>query len=177
MIYLLLGGALLCFRLLGALGVRRFASWSVSAAHALAVMLVVTASAHFVPASVTVMPDHADLVRMVPPIVPFADAMVYLTGVLELLGAAGLVVTTTRWVAGVGLVALFVLLLPANIYASIADVPFHGGEPTPLWLRIPEQALYVGIAVWVVRSSNGAAARRLLHRPRTGPAWPVSASR
>ena len=64
MLELVLASALLSFRLLGALGVRRFASWPASAAHALAVMLVVTASAHFVPASVTVMPNHADLVRM-----------------------------------------------------------------------------------------------------------------
>ncbi|GAA4605676.1 hypothetical protein GCM10023195_19900 [Actinoallomurus liliacearum] len=177
MVYLVLGGSLLGFRLLGALGVRRFASWSVSAAHALAVMLVVTASAHFVPASVTVMPNHGDMVRMVPPFVPFADAMVYLTGVLELLGAAGLVVAATRWAAGIGLAALFVLLLPANIYASVAHVPFHGGEATPLWQRIPEQALYVAVAVWVVRASDGAAARRLTRRLRVGPARPASVSR
>ena len=88
--------ALLGLRALGALGNGRFASWPASAAHALAIMLVMTASAHFVPASVTVMPNHADLVRMVPPIVPFADAVVYATGVLEILGAAGLVITATR---------------------------------------------------------------------------------
>ncbi|MEU8245222.1 hypothetical protein [Nonomuraea sp. NPDC048916] len=97
--------ALLGFRALGALGVGRFASWPASAAHALAVMLVMTASAHFVPESVTVMPNHADLVRMVPPVVPFAGAMVYLTGVLELLGAAGLVLVRTRRAAGMGLAA------------------------------------------------------------------------
>ena len=88
---LVLIAATLVFRGLGALGVRRFASWPVSAAHGMAVMLVMTASAHFVPASVTVMPNHADMVRIVPPFLPYADALVYLTGVLELLGALGLV--------------------------------------------------------------------------------------
>ncbi|MGH3371549.1 MAG: DoxX family protein, partial [Nocardioidaceae bacterium] len=102
--------ALGVFRLSGALGVRRFATWPASAAHALAVMLVLTGTVHFVPESVTVMPDRGDLVRMVPPFVPFADAMVYLTGVLELLGAVGLVVSATRWAAGIGLAALYVLL-------------------------------------------------------------------
>ncbi|GAA4226800.1 hypothetical protein GCM10023075_28180 [Streptosporangium album] len=34
----------------------------------MAVMVVMAASAHFVPASVTVMPNHAGPVRMVPPI-------------------------------------------------------------------------------------------------------------
>ena len=86
---------------------------------------------------------------MVPPFLPFADALVYLTGVLELLGAAGLVLAATRWPAGYALAALFVTLLPANIYAAVADVPFAGGEATPLWQRIPEQILYIAVALWV----------------------------
>jgi hypothetical protein len=54
MIPIVLVLATLGFRALGALGVRRFARWPVSAAHGMAVMLLFTASAHFVPASVTV---------------------------------------------------------------------------------------------------------------------------
>jgi uncharacterized membrane protein len=153
MIPLVLVLATLVFRALGALGVRRFASWPVSAAHGMAVMLPLTASAHFVPADVTVMPNHADMVRMVPPFLPFADALVYITGVLEVLGAAGLVLTATRRYAGYALAALFVALIPANIYAAVADVPFAGGEATPLWQRIPEQILYIGVALWVAQSS------------------------
>lgn len=153
MIPLVLVLATLVFRALGALGVRRFASWPVSAAHGLAVMLPLTATAHFVPADVTVMPNHADMVRMVPPFLPFADALVYITGVFELLGAAGLVLTATRRYAGYALAALFVALIPANIYAAVADVPFAGGEATPLWQRIPEQILYIGVALWVAQSS------------------------
>jgi uncharacterized membrane protein len=99
------------------------------------------------------MPNHADMVRMVPPFLPFADALVYITGVLEVLGAAGLVLTATRRYAGYALAALFVALIPANIYAAVADVPFAGGEATPLWQRIPEQILYIGVALWVAQSS------------------------
>ncbi|WP_250562417.1 DoxX family protein [Sphaerisporangium fuscum] len=151
---IMLAVALLGFRVLGAFGVRRFATWSACAAHAMAVMLLATGSAHFVPAGVTVMPNHADLVAMVPPFVPFPDAMVYLTGVLELLGAAGLVLAATRWAAGFALTALFVLLLPANIYAALAEIPFHGGPATPLWVRIPEQILYITVALWATRSAD-----------------------
>lgn len=154
--------ATLAFRALGALGVRRFASWPVSAAHGMAVMLLFTASAHFVPASVTAMPNHADLVRMVPPFLPFADALVYVTGVLEFLAAAGLVLTATRRLAAAGLAALFVMLLPANIYAATADVAFANGDPaTPLWQRIPEQILYIAVVIWVARASDSTPARRL----------------
>lgn len=166
--------ALLGFRALGAFGVSRFASWPVSAAHGLAVMLVMTASAHFVPESVTVMPTHGDLVRMVPPFVPFADAVVYLTGVLELMGAVGLIITRTRWSAGIGLIALFVLLLPANIYAALADVPFNGGEASPLWLRIPEQVLYIAIALWGIRSAPHTLRARLTIGRRAHPEAPAA---
>jgi uncharacterized membrane protein len=130
------------------MGVARFATWQVSAAHGLAIMLVMTASAHFVPAGVTFMPNHADMVAMVPPFVPFPALMVYLTGVLELAGAVGLVLERTRKAAGICLALLFVALLPANVHAALNDVTLGGEPASPLWQRIPEQVLYIGIALW-----------------------------
>ncbi|MFI7673874.1 hypothetical protein [Actinophytocola sp. NPDC049390] len=168
---ILLAGPSLGFRLLGALGVGRFASWRVSAAHGLAVMLVFTGTAHFLPDSVTVMPSHADLVAMVPPFVPFPSSAVYLTGVLELLGALGLVVSRTRAVAAMCLTALFVLMLPANIHADLADVPLNGDEATSLWFRVPEQALFVAVALWT--AGAGHARRRTEH----GGDWSVHSGR
>lgn len=141
--------SLFAFRGLGALGVRRFGSWRSAAAHALALMLVMTASAHFVPGDVTVMPNHDDLAAMVPPGVPFPSAVIHLTGVLELLGAAGLVITSTRRWAGPCLAVLFVALLPGNVYAALEDIEFAGEPATPLWQRLPEQALYIAVALWV----------------------------
>ncbi|KAK1177572.1 hypothetical protein B7755_004960 [Streptomyces sp. NBS 14/10] len=145
---ILLVGPALAFRLLSALGVRRFATWRVSAAHGLAFMLAMTALAHFAPSGVTVMPTHDGLVAMVPPFVPFPDAVVYLTGVLELLGAAGLVRADTRTAAGIGLAALFVLMFPANVYAAIEDIPLGSDPATPLWFRLPEQLLFITVALW-----------------------------
>ncbi|WP_432924862.1 DoxX family protein [Microbispora sp. CA-135349] len=160
------------FRLLGLLGLTRFATWRISAAHALAVMLVLTGSAHFVPDTVTVMPSHADLTAMVPPFVPFPDLMVYATGVLELLGALGLVVTATRSAAGVCLALLFVVLVPANVYAAIEGVPLNGDPATPLWLRIPEQIVYITIALWATRPVGTTED----HRAVTPPLWPSQTS-
>lgn len=45
-------------------------------------MLVMTASAHFVPAGVTFMPNHADMAAMVPPFVPFPAFIVYIAAAL-----------------------------------------------------------------------------------------------
>ncbi|CAM3527047.1 hypothetical protein KIPE111705_12590 [Kibdelosporangium persicum] len=159
---MLLLGPCLGFRLLGALGVGRFATWRVSAAHGLAVMLVATGAAHFAPATVTAIPNHADLVAMVPPFVPFPHLMVYVTGVLELLGALGLVLARTRSMAGVSLAVLFVLMVPANIHAALADVPLGDDPPTPLWFRIPEQILFIAVALWAAGAAHKPWARRIL---------------
>ncbi|MGK5683931.1 DoxX family protein [Actinoplanes sp. URMC 104] len=151
---LLLFVPLLAFRAAGALGVTRFAGWRSSAAHALAVMLVFTGSAHFAPDSQTVMPSHNDLTAMVPPFVPAPDLMVYATGVLELLGAAGLVLRPTRRLAGRCLALLFACLIPANIYAAADDIPLNGDPATPLWFRIPEQVVYIAVALWSTRGDR-----------------------
>ncbi|MFE5675369.1 hypothetical protein ACFQ7B_23930 [Streptomyces erythrochromogenes] len=148
------------FRLLGAFGVGRFATWRPSALHGLAVMLVCTASAHFVPSAFGPMPGHHDLVAMVPPFVPFPRLAVYATGVLELLGAAGLVREATRRTAGLGLAALFVLMLPANTHAAVEHIPFNGEPATPLWFRIPEQVVFIGVALWATVPTRDAAAHR-----------------
>ncbi len=141
--------SLIVFRGVGALGVTRLGSWRAAAAHALAVMLLMTATAHVVPGDVTVMPNHDDLVAMVPPALPFPSAIVYLTGVLELLGAVGLVLTSTRRWAGLCLAVLFVALLPGNVYAAVEGIELAGDPATPLWQRVPEQALYIAVALWV----------------------------
>ena len=91
---------------------------------------------------------------MVPPFVPAPDLMVYATGVLELLGAAGLVLRATRRLAGRCLALLFVCLIPANIYAAAADIPLNGDPATPLWFRIPEQVIYIAVALWATRSGD-----------------------
>ncbi|MFE1897869.1 hypothetical protein [Streptomyces yangpuensis] len=145
------------FQLLGALGVGRFATWRVSVLHGLAVMLVFTASAHFVPSALGPVPGHHDLVAMVPPFVPLPRLAVYATGVLELLGAAGLVLDRTRRGAGLGLAALFVLMLPANVHAAVEHIPLGGEPATPLWFRIPEQVVFIGVALWARLPGRAAA--------------------
>lgn len=161
--------ALLVFRALGAAGVRRFRTWRVSAAHALAFMLVMTGAAHFMPPEVTVMPNSADIRAMVPPFMPFPDLVVYLTGVFELLGAAGLVLGATRRWAGLALALLFVAMFPANVYAAVSGAPMG----TALWLRTPEQILYIGVALWAAWPLRAAS------RPgdRVAAAQPVELSR
>ena len=75
-------------RLAGQLGVRGLKKWAAAVRAGLAVMLCFTASAHF-------NAMRGDLVRMVPPWVPFPEFTVTFTGVSEILGAVGLLVPGT----------------------------------------------------------------------------------
>jgi uncharacterized membrane protein len=82
-------------------------SWQHSALYALAVMFVFTATAHF-------NKMKHDLAQMIPSSFTCPLLIVYITGVLELLGAAGLVLPQFRRLAGICLIALLVGMFIAN---------------------------------------------------------------
>jgi len=135
--------SLLLFGGLGAFGVEPFTTWQVSAAWALAVMFLFTASAHFTK-------TRQDLIAMVPKAFPNPGLLVYFTGVLEVLGAIGVLIPATRTLAGLGLVLLLVAMFPANVNAARKGVELRGKAPTPLWIRAPMQLLFIGMALWIV---------------------------
>jgi len=104
-------------------------------------MLVFTASAHF-----TRMKE--DLVRMVPRWIPAPRAMVYFTGVCELLGAVGLTIPFLQRAAGLALIVFFILVFPANVHAAQTGATLGGRAATPLWLRTPMQLLFIVLTWW-----------------------------
>lgn len=129
-------------RLVGALGVDYLDSWPSAVAAGLALMFVVTGIAHFVN------PLRRDLIAIVPPRLPAPALLVTITGVLEVLGAAGLLYPPTRVAAAVALGVLMVAMFPANVYASRMPVP-PKSMTTTLPLRAVEQIVFVGAALVV----------------------------
>lgn len=134
-------------RVTGAAGVARLDSWPAALRVGLAVMLLFTASAHFTS-------TRHDLARMVPDGVPYPMAVIYLTGVCEILGAIGPLVPRVRRGAGVALILFFVAVLPANIHAAKAEVTLRGQPATPLAVRIPIQVLFIGLTWWSAVSAH-----------------------
>ena len=118
----------LVFRAIGADGVHALASWQHSALYALAVMFVFTATAHF-------NKMKHDLAKMIPSSFPRPLLIVYIRGVLELLGAAGLVLQQFRRLAGICLIALLAGMFIANINAAQRGVTLRGKPPTRFGLR------------------------------------------
>jgi len=145
LVLIVLLAALLVFRAMGAAGVHVFASWQHSALYALALMFVFTASAHF-------NKMKHDLARMIPAYFPRPLMIVYVTGVLELLGAAGLMLPQFRRLAAICLIALLVVMFIANVNAAQRGVTLRGKPPTPLWLRAPMQLLFIALLWWSTRA-------------------------
>ena len=85
-----------------------------------------------------------------PEVVPFRPEIVVLSGVVELVLAAGLVgPPRLRRPAGVALGAFLVLVFPANVYAAVSQVPIEG-VPTGWvrWARLPLQLPLIAAALW-----------------------------
>ena len=90
-------------------------------------------------------------VRMVPAFLPDPLMVTWVSGVFECVLGVMLLVPRTRWYASLGLVALYLAVLPANI--NMALHPTETGAPDVaswlLWARLPFQLVFIGWAVWV----------------------------
>jgi uncharacterized membrane protein len=129
-------------RLVGWLGVDYVDSWPQAVAVGLAAMFVMTGVAHFVPAM------RRDMIAIVPPRLPAPELLVTVTGVFELVGAAGLLYPPTRIAAAVCLFVLMLIMFPANIYASRIPNP-PKSMTTRLDVRTVEEVVYLAAAVVV----------------------------
>ncbi|MNG54180.1 hypothetical protein D3C87_453100 [compost metagenome] len=89
------------------------------------------------------------MVLMLPDFIPLKKEMIYMTGLLEVMGAFGLFIPSLSRLTGMLLIVFFILILPTNIYASMRHLnyetaTFDGKGPGYLWFRIPFQLLLIG---------------------------------
>jgi uncharacterized membrane protein len=133
----------------GAAGVRRCRPWPLALRGGLAAMFTLTGMAQFVGM-------RAELVAMVPPSLPNPELLVTVTGLLELAGAAGLLIRRTApWAAGF-LTALLNVMFPANVYAAVEGLstgPFEALIPRTLL-----QVVFVSATLAVVIAYRGSRA-------------------
>jgi len=140
--------AWVAFRLLGAVGLWHAAgTWPGALRFALALMFVFTGAAHFFPRGRT------EMARMVPPLLPHPELLVAFTGILELLGAAGLLVPGLVRASAYALIALLIALFPANVRAARLSLMVAGRPAMPLALRLPLQLVWISALWWVAREN------------------------
>ncbi|WBH16674.1 DoxX family protein [Sphingomonas radiodurans] len=94
------------------------------------------------------------MVRIVPPMVPFARAVVIVTGLCELAGVIAL--STSRWrrAAGWALAAYALCVWPANMYHAVLDL--SSGTGLPLAYHAPRLLLQPLIIWWALWASGAA---------------------
>ena len=92
----------------------------------------------------------APFIRIVPPQLPYPEALVYISGFFEILGGIGLLVPSVSRAAAWGLIALFIAVFPANINQAVNNIPIEGIPHNQLlyWFRLPFQAVLIAWA-WV----------------------------
>jgi uncharacterized membrane protein len=110
---------------------------------AMSVMLLFTSMAHFA--------FTKGMAMMIPNFIPFKKELVYLTGIIEIAAATGLLIPHFRILTAWWLILFFVVLLPANINAAIRHIDYQKGTFTGagtnyLWFRVPLQILFI---LWV----------------------------
>jgi uncharacterized membrane protein len=149
----------LLLRGVGWLGVKQLSSWRDASRGGLVIMFLFTGASHFTSMKY-------DFAAMIPAPLPDDHWVIYLSGVLEIAGAIGLLIPRTRKVAGICLVLLLVALFPANVNAALNEIPLRGEAPTPLWLRAPMQLLFIGM-VWWTSIKEPATTRRGEEQPNT----------
>lgn len=103
--------------------------------------------------------------QMMPPYLPAHGALVFLSGVAEVVLGVAVLVPSLRRLAGWGIVALLIAVFPANLHMALHQLPIHGGpafmetpDPVALWLRLPLQLVLIAWALWVTRDRAPAGA-------------------
>jgi uncharacterized membrane protein len=100
--------------------------------------------------------NPAPYLGMMPAALPAPEALVYISGVFEILGGLGLILPATRRLAAWGLIALFVAVFPANLNMAVNHLPLGTTEvPTwALWARLPLQLVAIAWAYWYTRPDH-----------------------
>ena len=94
--------------------------------------------------------------KIIPPWVPAPEAMVYASGVAEIVGGLGMLAPARRRPAGWWLIATMVGVFPANLHMAMNpnDFPAVPGGRVSLWARLPLQGV---IIAWILDAMRGGA--------------------
>jgi len=96
-------------------------------------------------------------VDMMPTVLPAPLLLVYVSGIAELAGGLGLLWHRTRRAAAWGLIALLLVVFPANLNMAINQLPLGDTPVAPwmLWARLPLQLVLIAWA-YAVRGTPDA---------------------
>lgn len=88
---------------------------------------------------------------IMPPYLPWPELLVAISGLCEIAGGIGILITQVRRLAGFGLIAMLVAVFPANLHMALSGVQPDGVHlpEWALWARLPLQLVFL-VWVWLV---------------------------
>jgi uncharacterized membrane protein len=89
--------------------------------------------------------------RIIPDYLPWHLALVYVSGVAEIVLGIALLIPRLRRLAAWGIIALLVAVFPANVYAAVNEISLVSGDPVWNWVRLPFQGVFILWAWWYTR--------------------------
>ena len=92
--------------------------------------------------------DPGWFVQIIPPILPYKYALVYISGLFEVLLGVLLMIPKFQSTAAKGLIVLLICVYPANIYLAQTNGAALGISPLIAWGRLPFQFVFIGLAFW-----------------------------
>lgn len=114
-------------------------------AYSMAIFLVFFGLSHFY--------KQDELILMLPDFMPFPEVIIFITGIIEIILAVGLIFPTTRRLSGILIAIYFIAVLPANIYKAVNTVEISGtlSNDTMSWVRIFFQPIFI---IWALYCSK-----------------------
>lgn len=89
--------------------------------------------------------------RMMPAWLPYHRGLVLLSGALEMIGGAAVLVTRLRKWAGWYLIVLLIAVFPANVNMALHPEDFSSVSSQTLYARLPLQAVLIAWVWWATR--------------------------
>lgn len=88
---------------------------------------------------------------IVPPYLPWPVAIVYVSGICEVMLGIMLFIRRTQIIAAWGMIALMLAVFPANIHMAVHPELYSQFSPMALWARLPLQGVLIAWAFWFTR--------------------------
>ncbi|MBO1005055.1 MULTISPECIES: DoxX family protein [Bacillaceae] len=118
------------------------------ATYAMAAFLIFFGLSHFY--------KQNELILMLPEFIPFPEFIVFITGIIEIVLAIGLIYPASRKLSGILLAIYFIAVLPANIYKALHTIEITGtlSNQTMSWVRIFFQPIFIVWALYVSKEDK-----------------------
>jgi uncharacterized membrane protein len=87
-------------------------------------------------------------ISIMPPYLPWHAALVYLSGVAEIMLGIMLLFAVTEGLAAWGMIALIIAVTPANVHMAMHSELYPDYRPGALWARLPLQLVLIAWAFW-----------------------------